>query len=373
MGAKNHDGVRRERRAGRDVLVLDFRYRTKDGRMARFRRDAAVQMMTAARAEAQRLKRYAVEHGTVEPPNEMPTFERFARATFFSLVMPTYSPSTRERYLRLFEREGLFEVLGNKRLDEIEERAVLELAAVVRQRGAVPRQHQILARGVLKLAVRLGVLERMPHLPPTPRQPKKLPAAPSREVVEMILAGARGWLKLAVALGYFAGMRNGEARAFRPMDAVRDISTAVVRQAFSDGVVQPPKYGADRALPMHPRLLALVDEASAGKKPTDFLVVDETGKPPSRQKLYKSLVALEKKIGISPTWSFHQIRHAFGTHALAAGANVEAVRELLGHSSLEVTSRYLHAIAQDKAAVIAALGGDGQLVGNGGGGESAGG
>ena len=372
MGARNHDGVRRERRAGRDVLVLDFRYRTKDGRVARFRRDARVQTMAAARAEAQRLMRYAAEHGTVEPPDAMPTFERFARETFFSLVMPTYSPSTQERYRRLFESEGLFEVLGDRRLDDVEERAVLELAAVVRQRGAGPRQHQIVVRGVLKLAVRLGVLGRMPHLPPTPRQPKKLPAAPSREVIETILGAATGWLKLAVGLGYFAGMRNGEARAFRPMDAVRDISTAIVRQAFSDGVLQAPKYGADRALPMHPRLLAIVDEASIGKKPTDFLVVDETGKPPSRQKLYKALIALEKKIGISPTWSFHQIRHAFGTHALAAGANVEAVRELLGHSSLEVTARYLHAIAQDKIAVIAALGGDGQLVGNGGGGKSGG-
>src|SRR5207244_13443322 len=98
--------------------------------------------------------------------------------------------------------------------------------------------------------------------------------------------------------------------------------------------------------------------------------------PPSRQKLYKTVIALQKRLGIDPPWSFHRLRHATGTHALAAGANVEAVRELLGHSSLEVTSRYLHAIAQDKVAVIAALGGVervGQPAGNGGGGESAGG
>lgn len=373
MGARNCGGVRRERRAGRDVLVLDFRYRDKGGRSRRFRRDARVQTMTAARAEAARLMKYAAEHGTVEPPNEKPTFECFTRETFFSLVMPTYSPSTQERYRRIFERESVFEVLGDKRLDDVDERAVLELAAVVRERGALPRQHQIVVSVVLQTAVRLGVLERMPHLPPTPRQPKKLPSAPPIEVVERMLAESRGWLKVAVALAYFGGLRSGEARAFRVMDAAYDVPTTNVRQAFSHDVVQPPKYGADRSLPTHPRLAEIVREASVGKKPTDFLVVDDSGKPPTRQALYKAVIALQKRLGISPTWSYHRIRHAFASHALAAGANVEAVRELLGHSSLEVTSRYLHAVARDKLAVIASLGGGGQLVGNGGGGKSAGG
>lgn len=372
MGARNRGGVRRERRAGRDVLVLDFRYPDTDGRVQRFRRDARVQTMTAARAEAARLMAHAAERGTTEPPNEMPTFREFVTQQFAELQMSAYSAATVERYQRILHKESVLDVLGDKRLDEIDERAVLELAATIRKRGALPRQHVIVVRVALKLAVRLGVLERMPNLPPTPRQAKKLPAAPSRDVVEAILRAAVGWLKVGVGLGYFAGMRSGEARAFRVMDASA-VGIASVRRAFSHKTLQPPKYGADRALPMHPRLVAIVEKASVGKKPTDFLVVDETGKPPSRQKLYKALVALQRRLGISSPWSFHAIRHAFATHALAAGANVEAVRELLGHSSLEVTSRYLHAIAQDKVAVIAALGGDGQLVGNGGGGKSAGG
>ena len=370
MGVKNRDGVRIVTRCGRRIPVIDFRFVNKGGRVERYRRDARAPSMTAARAEAARLMKYAAEHGTVEAPDEMPTFERFVLDTFDVLVMGSYSPSTRERYRRLFERESLFEVLGKKRLDEIDERAVLELAAVVRKRGAVPRQHQILVRVVLKTAVRLGILERMPNLPPTPRQSKKLPAAPPREVVEALLAGSTGWLRIAIALGYFGGMRSGEARAFRVMDAGVDVSIANIRRAFSDGVLQAPKYGADRVLPMHPRLLEIVVEASASKKPTDFLVVDESGEPPTRQALYKALISLQKRLGISPAWSFHQLRHATGSHAIAGGANIEAVRELLGHSSLEITSLYLHAVARDRVAAIEALGGDGQLVGNGGGRKS---
>jgi hypothetical protein len=52
----------------------------------------------------------------------------------------------------------------------------------------------------------------------------------------------------------------------------------------------------------------------------------------------------------------------FGTHAVRAGANIEAVRELMGHGDLETTAGYLHAVAADKVAAIEAL--DGQLAGN---------
>jgi site-specific recombinase XerD len=44
-----------------------------------------------------------------------------------------------------------------------------------------------------------------------------------------------------------------------------------------------------------------------------------------------------------------------------AGANIEAVRELMGHDDLETTAGYLHANSADKQAVIDSLG---QLAGN---------
>lgn len=361
MGEKNRSGVRVERRNGRDILVIDFWYRTKDGRDKRHRRDARVQTKTAARSEADHLKRYAAEHGTVQPPAAVPTFESFVREQFVPLVMPGYTPATRERYDRLLFKEGVVAQLGAKRLDEIGARELMELHACVRARGAIPRQHHILVRGVLRTAVKLNVIARMPDLPNAPKQSRKLPAAPPREVVEAALNGSKGWLQCAIALAFFATMRNGEARAFRVMDIDDDV-IARVRQAFSHDQVRSPKYGGDRAVPMHPRLKEILTEASRGKKPTDFVIQDERGRSPSRQRLYKAFVALQRRLGISPTWSFHQLRHAFGSHAVRAGANIEAIRELMGHKDLTTTTRYVHAVAKDKAGVILAL--DGKLGGN---------
>ena len=48
----------------------------------------------------------------------------------------------------------------------------------------------------------------------------------------------------------------------------------------------------------------------------------------------------------------HALRHTFATAALEAGADVVELQELLGHSSLETTRRYLSATAQGLRHVI---------------------
>ena len=103
--------------------------------------------------------------------------------------------------------------------------------------------------------------------------------------------------------------------------------------------------------------LALLPPVSGGAAP-HVRVTDERGQTPSRQALYRSFVALQRRLGISPTWSFHRLRHAFGTHLVQLGASIEAVREMMGHADLASTSRYLHATSGDKGRAIGLLEGN---------------
>jgi integrase len=362
MGAKNQSGVRTEVRRGKKILIIDFRYRDKDGREQRCRRDASVQTSAAARAEAQRLRQHAIEHGTVDPTPAAPTFEAFVRGQFVPLVMPGYTPATRERYDRLLWKEGVIAALGPKRLNELGAREFRALDVGVRSRGVNPRQHLIIMRVVLKLAVELGVIEKMPSLPSVRRQPRKLPGAPPRSVIDRCIEGASGWLRTAIVLAYFGTQRNGEVRAIRVKDVDFEANAVKIRQAFSHTELSTPKGKDERPVPMAALLRQVLEQAVQGKEPDDFVVVEKTGEPPNRQKLYKAFIALQKRLGISPTWSIHSLRHSFGSHALRGGANIEAVRELMGHDALDTTAVYLHVVAADKVAVIEAL--SGQLPGN---------
>jgi integrase len=356
MGARNRDGIRIERRGSREILVIDFRYRDKDGREARFRRDASVQTKTAARAEADRLRRRAVEHGSAEASPAAVTLERFVRDDFEPLVMkPKYSPATRERYGRVLTQHGIIEVLGRTRIDEIGAREFRELEAFICKRGSSPRQHLILLRRILATAHEHGAIATMPALPKVERQSRKLTSAPSRDVVEQCLDGSSGWLRTAIALAYYGTNRNGEARASRIGDVDLRKGVLHIRRALSNEEVWSTKGDAERDIPIALPLRAILGEAIRDRDPSELLMADEQGRIPTRQKLYKCFVALQKRLGITPTWSFHSLRHAFGSETVRGGANIKAVQELMGHRDLETTSLYIHALDGDRTAAVATL------------------
>jgi integrase len=355
MGARNRDGIRTENRGGRDILIIDFRYRDKDGREARCRQDASVQTKTAARAEAMRLKQHAAEHGTVDVTPAAATLDRFVREQFVPLIMPSYSPATRERYGRVLWQHGVMETLGRRRVDEIGAREFRELEAAIRERGSSPRQHLILLRRILTTAHEHGAIAAMPALPKVKKQSGVLPAAPSRDFVERCLEGSTGWLRVAIAIAYFATCRNGEARELRVRDVDLDVGVLHICRALSNEEVWSTKGNEERDIPIALPLRAILAEAIRGRSGDELVMADELGKVPTRQGLYKAFVALQKRLGIAPTWSFHSLRHGFGSHAVRGGANIKAIQELMGHADLQTTSRYIHAVDDDRAAAVATL------------------
>jgi site-specific recombinase XerD len=49
------------------------------------------------------------------------------------------------------------------------------------------------------------------------------------------------------------------------------------------------------------------------------------------------------KIGLeNKNYTIHTIRHSFATHLVDSGTDLHTVKELLGHSSLQTTMKYMH-------------------------------
>ncbi len=81
-----------------------------------------------------------------------------------------------------------------------------------------------------------------------------------------------------------------------------------------------------------------------------FLFVAERGRNAGDKKKHISPNYLQMKIkwyrvylGISIKTSAHSLRHGFATYLAEQGANPAAIQVLLGHESLETTTRYVHA------------------------------
>lgn len=141
--------------------------------------------------------------------------------------------------------------------------------------------------------------------------------------------------KLVLQLFYNTGMRVSE---------LVNLKISQVDAAYNHIKVLG-KGNKERIIPVNKELLANLQEyikhrpADSGN---DHVFVNEKGKPLYARQVY-SLV--KKNLSMVTTVnkkSPHILRHSFATHLTSNGADLNAVKELLGHSSLAATQVYTH-------------------------------
>lgn len=176
-----------------------------------------------------------------------------------------------------------------------------------------------------------------------PKAKRKLPVVLTVEEIERIIkaceeeGGYEGLrAKTMIELLYGCGLRAEEL-----------LSLKVNNLFLEDGYITVfGKRKKERAVPIgQPAIQALRDYWNLSrpkyiKKPTDYLFLNTRGKRLSRMGLWKILNYFIKKAKITKPVSPHTFRHTFATHLLEGGANLRAVQEMLGHSSITTTQIY---------------------------------
>lgn len=74
----------------------------------------------------------------------------------------------------------------------------------------------------------------------------------------------------------------------------------------------------------------------------NYIFLNRTGTSLSRISVFTIIKSLAEKTGLKKRISPHTFRHSFATHLIEGGADLRAVQEMLGHSSITTTEIYTH-------------------------------
>jgi integrase/recombinase XerC len=172
----------------------------------------------------------------------------------------------------------------------------------------------------------------------SPKQDKKLPGFLSQSQAVQAVESNQGDPadkirdNAIMELLYGSGLRSSELLGLTPRDL--DLPNLQVKVKG--------KGGKERIVPLTRASAAVLKRLLTGREDEGSVFLGKNGKQLTRRQLQRIVKTRIRLSDYGGKASPHALRHSFATHLLDRGADLKAVKELLGHASLSTTQIYTH-------------------------------
>jgi integrase/recombinase XerC len=246
---------------------------------------------------------------------------------FYGYLQTTYDITTIQEVMHTHIRSWMVFLLGSGLVARSINRKLSTLKAYVK---FMQREGKLSHNPTLRV-VRPKVPKRLPMVVDAPSMDKLLDELPFPEG----FVGVRD--KTILELFYGCGLRVSELAGLRATQL--DLEQQQLKVLG--------KRQKERIIPFSTLLAAqfrlyLQSRAAAFDQTPDWLFLTEKGVNMKPAQLYKLVHRYLSQVSTLAQRSPHILRHSFATHLLDQGADLNAVKELLGHSSLAATQVYTH-------------------------------
>lgn len=223
---------------------------------------------------------------------------------------------------------------------------MVELMEDKKSETTINRKTSVL-RSFYKFLLREGKLEQNPTtLLKAPKIPKRLPVFVDSHKMDQLLDSENYFDEsflssrdhLVIELLFGTGIRLAELISLKETDV--DIYTCTIKVLG--------KRNKERIIPVAKPLINQLNTYIEQKKLQNFnnnllnLIVTNTGAVAYPKLIYRIVTSYLNHISTNDKKSPHVLRHSYATTLLNAGADLNAIKELLGHASLAATQVYTH-------------------------------
>lgn len=215
-------------------------------------------------------------------------------------------------------------------------------------------------RRLLVVAMKRGLIVSVPDVEWLAEPQPDFDFLDFKEADAMLAAAAcdQEW-RIMIMVGLRCGLRQGELLVLKWEDIDLKLGLLRVRRAVYRGAIGLPKGGRGRDIELGEDVLAALKEHRHLRSEWVFCDMDGERFTPGACKhpLYRiASRAKLRRVG------WHVLRHTFASHLAMRGATPIQIQQLLGHSELSQTMRYMHLSPAVRRDAVRLLDGGAQMV-----------